>query len=530
MIRTIVKREFLDNILSFKFIACVLVALVITSLCTFVLTADYRDRLTNYDKGVALAKEKLTNVPTYSCLTVLIYKRPSPLSIFISGIERKAGSYVEIYNMGMEIPTFLKGGVAKNEFSDMLSVFDFSGVIVIVFTLLAILLSYNSVSGEKEDGVLSQILSNPVPRYKLLLGKYLGGLISLAMPLALCFGCGILIVLFSRNVNFSGGMLASMGLLYVLSLLYLSLVLLIGIFVSARTKSSFISLLILLAFYIIFVFLVPQALRTYAAGRMLEQKQNVENNSQLLDEDREKRISAALRNIPQPSTWIIRDEYSQALYGYRASVLSRINPPETLARTLFLASLRTSLEREYAVRIQELVDQDMQNKRRIRRNLNNLLAFNPSSNFEMVAELAADTGMDSLDRFFKQIVIYWHQYMNYMDGKDAFGLRYFYPGPKELTSYEQELLKKINEDPSRQIVKGRTLRYTGKYLNEAVNYKPNITYIDLNDMPLFRFQPLGLANKTIDSFTNIIILLFSNLLFFILAHFSLNSYDPRKED
>ncbi len=51
MIRTIVKREFLDNLLSFKFIACVLVAIVVSLTSTAILTRDYQDRLRNYDKG-----------------------------------------------------------------------------------------------------------------------------------------------------------------------------------------------------------------------------------------------------------------------------------------------------------------------------------------------------------------------------------------------------------------------------------------------------------------------------------------------
>jgi len=530
MLKTIIKREFLDNILSFKFIACVLVALVVISLCTFVLTADYKDRLENYDKGTTLAKEKMTNVPTYSCLTVLIYKKPSPLSIFISGIERKAGSYLEFHNILMEIPAILKGGVTKNEFSDMVSVFDFSGVILVVFTLLAILLSYNSVSGEKEDGVLSLILSNSVPRYKLLLGKYLGGLISVAVPLALCFIWGILIVLFSGSVGVNRELLTSLVWLYFLSMLYLSLILLLGIFVSSRTKSSFISLLILLSFYLIFVFLVPQALRTYATGRIVEQTKNVEKNTKLLYEERTTKLEEALKKLPQTKTWWLRDQYYVDFYQGRAVVLSRINPPEAMLRQRFLASLRTGLEREYAVKIQEFVDKDSQNKKRIRHTLNNFLAYNPSSSFERTAELAADTGVDSLDRFFECVVLYWHQYMHYMDEKGAFGLKYFFPGPEELTPYEKELVKKISEDPSWQTAKGKAIQYKGKYLKEAMNYRPNIAYINLDDMPTFTFHSLGLADKIGASSISIIILVFYNLLFFILAHFSFNSYDPRKAD
>ena len=67
----------------------------------------------------------------------------------------------------------------------MFSFLDLSSVVIIIFTLLAILLSYNAISGEKEEGVLALALANEVPRYKYILGKYCGILISLAVPLML---------------------------------------------------------------------------------------------------------------------------------------------------------------------------------------------------------------------------------------------------------------------------------------------------------------------------------------------------------
>jgi len=530
MLRTIIRREFLDNILSFKFVACVLVAVIVISICTFVLATDYKDRLKNYDKGVGIARERLSTVPTYSCVIVQIYKKPSPLSAFVSGIERKAGSYAEIKNVLMEIPTSLKGGVAKNEFSDMVSVFDFSGVIIVIFTLLAILLSYNSVSGEKEEGVLSLVLSNSVPRYKLLLGKYLGGMISVSISLALCFLWGTFISYVSGNIECNGEQLTTLGLIFLLSLIYLSSILLLGLLVSSRTKSSFTSLLILLAFYLIFVFLIPQACQTYTAGRIVEQTKNVEKNTVSLYEERIKKAQAAIANIPQTKTWILRDPYYTELYKGQATVLSRINPPETLEKQRLFTSIGTGLGREYALKVQGLLGQDLQNKERIRHNMNRLLAFNPSSGFDRTVELVADTGVESLYRFFQEINLYWHQYMRYMDKKDAFGIKYFFPGSEELTPYEKELIKKINEDPSWQTVRGRTVSYTGKYLKEAMDYRPNIAYIKFDDMPSFRFQQYRLSDKLASSFFNIIILIFYNLSLLALAHYSFNRYDPRKGD
>ena len=183
MIWTIVKREFLDNLLSFKFIACVVVAILLSTVSAIFLTNDYKARLKDYRTGVALNEENLKHVPVYSFLAPRVFKKPSPLSIFVSGIERETGSYADINHR--DIPASLRGGLIKNEFSHMFSFFDLSSIVMIIFTLLAILLSYNAITGEKEEGMLSLALANAVPRYKILLGKYLGILTTLAVPLTL---------------------------------------------------------------------------------------------------------------------------------------------------------------------------------------------------------------------------------------------------------------------------------------------------------------------------------------------------------
>ena len=96
VIGTIAKREFLDNLLSFKFIACVLMAiiLIVFRAVTF-LANDYQSRLKDYDLGVAASQSALTKVPVYSYLEVRIFKKPIPLSIFVSGVERETGNYVD---------------------------------------------------------------------------------------------------------------------------------------------------------------------------------------------------------------------------------------------------------------------------------------------------------------------------------------------------------------------------------------------------------------------------------------------------
>jgi ABC-type transport system involved in multi-copper enzyme maturation permease subunit len=532
LIRTIVKREFLDNLLSFKFIACVVVAIVVSLASTSILTRDYQDRLKNYDKGVALAKEELTKIPVYSCLKIKLFRKPSPLSIFVAGIERKAGNYAEIPILGMDIPTSLQGGVTKNEFAAAFSIFDFSSVIIIIFTVLAILLSYGSISGEKEDGQLALALANSVPRHKILLGKYFGALASIAVPLAFCFILGFLWVLFSKNVGVDASFFASMGVLFSVSLLYLSCILLFGILVSSRTKTSFSSLLFLLTFYLVGTFLVPQAVVSYANNAVIARTKNVEGNIQILENERDKVGGEAYRKVTFKKTWAIsRDGPNMQRYG--GIILSRISTPEYLENQNQVNTYMIRLERDYAQKAYDLKKQDMAVEDDIRRNKNRLLAFVPSGTFARIAEVTADTGDESLKLFLRQVDFYWHQYMHYLDQKNAFGTRFCYPGPDELTPYEKELIKKITEDRPGQIADKYTTwitHYTGRYLEEALKYKPALTFLNLDDLPALKAPDSGLLDKLKPSLFHIGILVFYNMLCFVLAYFSLSNYDPRRID
>lgn len=531
MIRTIIRREFLDNILSFKFIACVLVAVVVSLASTALLTRDYQDRLRNYDKGVASAKEALTKIPVYSCLKIKLYRKPTPLSIFIAGIERKVGSYAEIPIAPMDIPTSLQGGVTKNEFAAIFSIFDFSSVIVIIFTILAIFLSYDSISGEKEDGLLSLALSNSVPRHKILLGKYLGALVSIAVPLGFCFVLGTLFVLFSKNVEADSDFFLSMGLLFFISLLYLSCILLLGILVSSRTKTSFSSLLLLLGFYLVFTFLIPQALKNYSANATARRANNVENNLGSMMNEMNRKKDEAYTRTPYKKQWIIpNDAYHMQLYG--GVIENRIISPAARENRMLGNSWSIPLEREYVQKVYDLKNKDMSIEEDIRNDTYKLLAVVPSSNFGRIAELVADTGEDSLSRYLRHVALYWHEYMRYLDEKDAFRWRFKYPGPEEQTPYEKALIEKITDDSTELLKSSKRwwARYQGKYLEEAMNYRPKLTFLNLEDLPAFKSPELGVTERLQGSLLNIVILVFYNLLFFVLAYFSFSIYDPRRID
>lgn len=107
---------------------------------------------------------------------------------------------------------------------------------IYLMPLIALILGYDSVVGERERGSLDLLLSLPITRFELLLGKYLGLAAALALATLLGFGLvGIAIAWQGGSYalyHYIGFMLSAL----LLGMVFLSLAMLVSTF--ARSKST----------------------------------------------------------------------------------------------------------------------------------------------------------------------------------------------------------------------------------------------------------------------------------------------------
>ena len=78
---------------------------------------------------------------------------------------------------------------------------DWAFIIAYVLSLIALLFTFDSISGERESGTLRLTLANSVPRHAILLGKFLGALISISIPFMLAMLMNLLIISTSSAVH-----------------------------------------------------------------------------------------------------------------------------------------------------------------------------------------------------------------------------------------------------------------------------------------------------------------------------------------
>ena len=243
MLKTIIAREFLDNILNLRFMVGLVLCLIITVACIIILAHDYRQELADYNHRVNLQDEFLRNYATRGRMfrTIPAQKPPErfrPLIIGMSGDEN-AKSFDE------------------NPLPILFPSLDFLFIVTIIMSLLAILFSYDSITGERENGTLRLVIANSVPRTTILFGKLIGGTASLIIPFILALLAGVLYINLNPNIQWDGSAWVELGLLATASMTLITLFYLLGLMVSTFSRYSAISILNCLFLWVLLILVIP---------------------------------------------------------------------------------------------------------------------------------------------------------------------------------------------------------------------------------------------------------------------------------
>ena len=133
-----------------------------------------------------------------------------------------------------------------------------------VISFLAIALTYNAISGERESGTLRLLLANPVPRAHVLVGKYLAHLLSLMAAVAVGALISLLMLSLSGTVTLDGRIAFLCILFLAATAVYASVFLLLGLATSAATGRSATSLVTLILVWALLIVVIPQTSRFVA--------------------------------------------------------------------------------------------------------------------------------------------------------------------------------------------------------------------------------------------------------------------------
>lgn len=300
MIWLIAKKDFLLNLLSVRFIIGFVLCLLVIPFTVIVSVDNYQNQVRAYKIEQAQADKEMKECRVWSHVRPIVVQEPEPLSIFSTGIMNNVGNKVK--TLFGEFPLFPEGH-ANTRDNPLLNAFfsiDFSKVIAILISLLALVFSYDAITREREDGTMKLTFTGQVSRISFLVGKLLGLLLTLLPILLFCYLLACLIIVMNPEVSFSVSDWGGIMLLFLTSVIYMLVFLLLGMFISSRVTHSSSSIIISLLCWIWFLFLMPN-IATYLSMSISKTPlyDNVKAAMEDADREYQKNYWDTFRNLAQ---------------------------------------------------------------------------------------------------------------------------------------------------------------------------------------------------------------------------------------
>ena len=136
------------------------------------------------------------------------------------------------------LSSYVAGGGSDHVFGGMEeTVVALMSIYTLIIPLIAIMLGFSTIAGEAEAGALSVVLSYPVKRVEVLLGKFLGLGSVLAVTPIIGFGISGIIIAAIIGAEEGLAFLVFIALAIVLGLMYLSLIISISALVRNRVRA-----------------------------------------------------------------------------------------------------------------------------------------------------------------------------------------------------------------------------------------------------------------------------------------------------
>ncbi len=461
MLTTLIRRELLDNLMTFRFAAAVLIMLLLVVANTFVLIKDYERRLAAYNTALKTEDRRSQGWKTYSGGRLNVARPPNPLSIFNVGLDKRLGN--EIWISHSFVPTLWDTGTYKltNPLLNLFTSIDIVFIFEVVLSLIALIFAYDAIAGERERGTLRLVVTHPVRRGQILLAKYISAMLCLLVPLLISLLLAVILLTTSTFISLSMGDFLRIGGIILSSIVYLSVFYLIGMLISAVTRRTGTALMLAMFVWGFWVLVYPNAVLATIAPPQTSQPRMVsayEEIKQIWEAfDRERKQFLANDAFPGEDPdfgmvdadpnwiWGSSDEYfhkdsSTLRYDYHAvsyidklSEASKPQVPHAQNYYRFLGpQIVNAAERAWLVRKQALETIFVQPAivDRI------LLRGSPVGMYDAATQAWAGTDLRGLRDFFEAARRHRRTLIDYYYDKDAFGSPQWFSADKGAVDWD----------------------------------------------------------------------------------------------
>ena len=373
MLLTLIKKEVISNVLSLRFVVTLVLFFSLIQVSVFALVNQYEQAVQTYVTSTAAQRERLQTLAEYDNFNERFHDDilsdegvygsliPQPLSVFVRGLVDRLPAQVNT-SLGNEKQS-IDEGFYRNPLFGLFATPDFGYIVNIVVSLQILLFVFDAISGEKERGTLKLLLANSIPRDTVLLGKWIGGYVSLAVPFIVAMLGGVTLVFLSGAIEYTADIQQRLMWIFAVSLLYVSLFFALGMLISTLAHKASTALIVALFVWVCWVLVVPNL--APVAARMI---------SPLPSRDA---IAGEKLAIAQEGNLLLRN------YGKKGE------------GTQMESKVRAQVRHE-----QQLLDRFFESKLRAQTELSKTLSrVSPSSSFTYAIGELANTGIGAFDNF-----------------------------------------------------------------------------------------------------------------------------------
>lgn len=520
MIWKIAKKEFLLNLMTFKFAVGVIVCVVLMSVFMPVLMNDYEQRLKVYNENVAANEAELLKVKVYKNITPTVYRPPNVLSVFGRGVDEQLDNFEKI-----DIDQVSGIGTTISQTNTLLSVFpalDVALIFKIVVSILALLMAYDVISGEKEQGTLKLMLSGTTARHQVLLGKLVAGLMTLIVPVTTSFMLGLLILLHSNMVSLTWAQWFHIALMYFASLVFVAAIFNLGLLLSCLNKSSATSLV-----FGLFLWLFLAAIFPNASAYIASQLKPIDSPDEL--SGKLKAVTDARKSESDELTKGIKEDGSETVtnapgaFGHTYSALCNKSEMDYRRK---LYPVTEPIKIKNVDKLLSVKEMHMNGLIRQKQLAETIAGASPIVLYEDLMSILAGTNCGGFKQYIDNVRDYRSEVVDYIRSKTENFTSTFYFTPCKEGDYERMIevyykpvLEAKDKEKRAELYKAVVARF-----NRMVNETP---FLDLQDFPKFTYRPRSIQQTLREAIPTLGFLIIAGILFFSFSFVAFLKYDVR---
>ncbi|GBC81086.1 hypothetical protein HRbin10_00191 [bacterium HR10] len=348
----IARMEIAANIRNLKALAALVILIALFLISAHLLAQDYQQRLVNWTANQTAQRDPIVGgVVRYELRGGHFYESlgvghdppmppPTSLAVLVKGLEGDLDRPVTLAT------TILIGQPQEAAIRALSPIPDLAFVVKIIVSLLALFLSVDVLTREKEAATLRMVLANPLSRRHVLLGKMLGASASLLVPMVVAYASAVVFLsviygLFRNESEIMRLLLIGLGsAIYGLAFVHF------GLLISTITTRTRTAVILGAFFWAAVVIVLPEGMTRVAevfspAPTYTQTRARIEQARRQILREAEARSQGELVSDPRRAIYVIRllEMDRQLMNEY----LARKGEQLSLARRIGMLSPATAL-------------------------------------------------------------------------------------------------------------------------------------------------------------------------------------------